>query len=358
MKVAIITDTHWGVRGDSREFLDYFIKFYKEVFFPELQRRNITTIYHLGDIVDRRKYINFVTLNALRVHFMEEAEKRGIDIHLIVGNHDIPFRNTNEINAIREAFTNQKNLTLYSDPTEVKIGNCNVLLMPWINNSTYESSIEIMKNTKCQVMFGHLEIKGFEMYRGLPCHEGFDPTIFSKFDIIASGHFHHKSTRDNIHYLGAPYEMTWGDYDDDRGFHIFDSDTRSFEYLKNPLKMFHKIWYNDENKTVDELFDRSFDNLKNSFVKVIVQSKNNSHWFDTWMNKIYEAQPLDVNIVDDHRNMDVVSDSDIIEGAEDTPTILRKYVQGLETKVDKNNLDKLIRTLYDEAISINMEITA
>jgi len=355
MKSAIITDTHWGVRGDSKEFLDHFIRFYKEIFFPELDRRGINTIHHLGDIVDRRKYINFVTLRALREHFIEEAYKRGIDIHVIVGNHDIPYRNTNDVNAMRESFTNQPNLHLYPDPTEIEFGGCKILLMPWINSLNYNKCIDMINNTKAQVMFGHLEIKGFEMYRGMPSHEGFEVDLFKKFDIVASGHFHRKSDRDNIHYLGAPYEMTWSDYNDARGFHIFDSETREFEYIQNPLHMFHKILYNDENKTTDDMFNVDFDYLKNTFVKVIVQTKTNPYWFDIWLNKIYEAQPLDVSIVDDHKNMDSLNDSDILENAEDTLSILKTYVRGFESKVNKNDLDKLIHSLYNDAM--NMEAT-
>jgi len=213
----------------------------------------------------------------------------------------------------------------------------------------------MINNTKAQVMFGHLEIKGFEMYRGMPSHEGFEVDLFKKFDIVASGHFHRKSDRDNIHYLGAPYEMTWSDYNDARGFHIFDSETREFEYIQNPLHMFHKILYNDENKTTDDMFNVDFDYLKNTFVKVIVQTKTNPYWFDIWLNKIYEAQPLDVSIVDDHKNMDSLNDSDILENAEDTLSILKTYVRGFESKVNKNDLDKLIHSLYNDAM--NMEAT-
>ena len=119
--------------------------------------------------------------------------------------------------------------------------------------------------------------------------------------------------------------------------------------------MFHKILYNDENKTTDDMFNVDFDYLKNTFVKVIVQTKTNPYWFDIWLNKIYEAQPLDVSIVDDHKNMDSLNDSDILENAEDTLSILKTYVRGFESKVNKNDLDKLIHSLYNDAM--NMEAT-
>jgi len=354
LHIGLITDTHFGVRGDSREFQNHMVRFYREVFWPEMKKRGISKVFHLGDIVDRRKFINFVTLNTLRKEFIEEAENLNIDLHIIVGNHDIPYRNTNEINAIKETCSRYNHIHLYEEPREIIVDNTKILMMPWINNTNIASSFKIMEQSDAQIMFGHLEIAGFEMYKGLPSHEGYDPTHFDKFDIVASGHFHKKSTNGNIHYLGAPYEMTWSDYDCPRGFHIFDTDTRTFEYIKNPLHMFHKIWYNDEGKTFEEL-QTDFSHIKDSYVKVIVQEKTNAYWFDLFMGNIYKAGAIDVSIVDDHKNMQELSDEDIVNNAEDTPTILSKYVANLDTKQDKTALDKLMRTLYDEAMSLEVE---
>ena len=70
MKIALLTDTHFGARNDSPAFSKYFFKFYDEVFFPYLKENNITTLIHLGDIVDRRKFINFKTSHDFRKNFM------------------------------------------------------------------------------------------------------------------------------------------------------------------------------------------------------------------------------------------------------------------------------------------------
>ena len=103
MKIALITDTHWGARGDSPAFAAYFNRFYYEHFFPYLAANGISSIFHLGDIVDRRKYINFVTARHLR-KFVEHCDSSGIRLDVIVGNHDTSFKNTNEVNSMRELF--------------------------------------------------------------------------------------------------------------------------------------------------------------------------------------------------------------------------------------------------------------
>jgi len=349
MKIAIITDTHFGVRNDNQEFLDYFMRFYDHVFFPKLRELGITTILHLGDVVDRRKFISYVTLRRMREGFIDKLD--GYDVHVLVGNHDIPYKNTNDINAMRELFAGKPNIKLYMDPEEVSIDGCNILFLPWINQENYQQSIELINSTKAQIAMGHLEVKGFDMYRGMPSHEGFEPITFDKFDMVFSGHYHHMSRKGNIHYLGAPYEMIWSDWGDAHGFHIFDTDTRDLEFIKNPYQMFQKVWYNDENTTIEKLLN-PFPNVKNMQVKVIVQAKTNPYWFDLFMGKIYEDGALDATIVEDHRNMDAISDSDLVSEAEDTLTILSKYIQGLEIGVDKGDLEKLMHGLYNEALSM------
>ena len=63
MKIAIITDTHFGARKGSKVFHDFFQKFYDDIFFPTLEEKGITTCIHMGDAFDNRKNIDFWALN-------------------------------------------------------------------------------------------------------------------------------------------------------------------------------------------------------------------------------------------------------------------------------------------------------
>ena len=119
--------------------------------------------------------------------------------------------------------------------------------------------------------------------------------------------------------------------------------------------MFYKVWYDDTEQTLDKLLSQNFDYVKSSYVKVIVQNKTNPYWFDLFVNKIYEAAPSDVTIVDDHRNMNDIDTTDLANEAEDTLTILSKYVGNLETNVDKKDLDKLMHSLYNESLSMELD---
>lgn len=352
MKIALITDQHFGARGDSVQFHNFFSKFYTEYFFPKLEQYDIDTIVELGDIFDRRKYINFDSLNRCREYFFDVIDQKGMTLHCIVGNHDIYFKNTNRVNAPNLLLQQYPNLKVYSEPTDVEFDGTSIMMLPWINNDNYESSIEALKNTKSNIVFGHLELQGFEMYRGAMNDHGLSHNIFSTFDMVMSGHFHHKSTKDNIYYLGAPYEMNWSDYNDPRGFHIFDTDTKELTYIQNPYTLFHKVFYDDVDKTDQEILEQDFTYLEGTYVKVVVKNKNNPYIFDLFVDKISSIQPAHLQVVEDNFNLDLEDADDIIDEAEDTITIIKKYINNLNLTESKP-VEELFHRLYHDALSMD-----
>ena len=354
MKIGLITDTHFGARNDSLAFLVYFEKFYDEVFFPELEKRGITTIIHLGDIVDRRKYISYTTLRKMKECFIQKCSDLGIELHVIIGNHDVPYKNTNEINAMQELFDTH-DVKYYSEPTAIEVDGTEIMMMPWINASNYEAAMNCMSETSAQILFGHLELSGFSMHRGSINSHGMESNIFSKFDVVCSGHFHHRHTKGNITYLGCPYEMTWADYQDPKGFHIFDTETRELEFVRNPYSMFFKVFYNDTGKTTEEILDVDFSQYNNAYVKVVKQAVDNPYTFDLFIDALYKENPNNIQIVDDHLNLDLQDDSDIVDEVEDTVTILSKYIESLSDTTPKKELDGLMKSLYNEAITLGVD---
>jgi hypothetical protein len=225
-------------------------------------------------------------------------------------------------------------------------------MLPWICKDNQQETLDMIENTKAQVVMSHLELKGFQMNKGHVQQEGMDHIIFNKFDILCSGHYHHKSTEKNINYLGAPYEMTWMDYDDERGFHIFDTETRELTRIVNPYKLFHKLWYDDQGLQFDDVMKIDFSIFKDTFVKVIIKDKTNPYLFDTYINRLEQQELINLQIVEDHLHLDLDDDEDIINEAEDTLTILNSYVDGLEISADKEKLKTVMRSLYNEALSI------
>lgn len=358
MRVALITDTHWGVRNDSPIQHNAMKKFLDEVFFPKLKEENITTVIHAGDLVDRRKYINFVTAKRLREDFLDPLKRLNINLHIIAGNHDTFYKNTNDVNALEELIGDRerynKVFIYYNQPFNLQLSSddLGLFLMPWITDSNREITMNMVKETKAPIAIGHLELNGFEMYKGNINTHGDDPKLFDKFDLVLSGHFHTRSSSGNIHYLGTPVQYTWSDYNDPKGFHILDTETRELTFIENPNILFHRFMYDDLNKEMDEVIVFDADFYKNSYVKVIIKNKTNPYWFDLVIDKLEKAGVVDLQVVEDHHHLDLEQDDDIISEAEDTATILRKYIQGMNIQTDKNRIEVLLQNLYNEAVSL------
>ncbi len=356
MKIALVTDTHFGARNDNTAFAEYFKQFYDTIFFPYLKENNITEIIHLGDVVDRRKYLNYQTAEIMQEAFFDPIIDNNYNVNIIIGNHDTYYKNTNKVNSISRLYNSYTGTNIHwhdNKPGVVNYDGLDIMLLPWICTDTYEPFLKEVEETDCQVLFGHLELKGFIMHKGAVNMSGLESNIFDKFDVVCSGHFHHKSTVGNINYLGCPYEITWSDYDDPRGFHIFDTETRELEFIRNPLTMFHKIWYDDSNTTMEQVVNRNYEPMRNCYVKVIVTNKENPFWFDMFIERLEKVSPIHVQVVEDHLNLDLESDDEIVSEAEDTLTILHKYVNTLEVNVDKEKLETKIKDLYSEALSVS-----
>lgn len=355
MKLALINDTHAGARGDNPLFNEYFFKFWEGTFFPYLKDNNIKQIIHLGDVVDRRKFINFVTLNSWRKRFFDVVRDNGIQMDVIVGNHDVTYKNTNEINAMEELFNHYPNIDVLIEPNTLNYDGCKIAMVPWINSGNYEQALEFLKTTEAQVCFGHFEIAGFEMDRGNICHTGMDRKLFDRFDIVLSGHFHHKSTHGNITYLGNQYEITWADYGDQRGFHVFDTDTRELTFVPNPHKMFHRISYDDGQQDFQFWKEYDYASLKDTYVKIVAVNKQNPYLFDNVIDNLYKAGVADIAVVEDFTEVALDNDEEIVNQAEDTMTILNKYIDGLTLNVEPDKLKGIMKELYIE--SLNTEVT-
>lgn len=346
MRIALINDTHAGARGENPHINEYFFNFWNNIFFPYLENNNIDTIVHLGDFVDRRKFINFKMWRYWRLNFFEKLKNK--KMHLLLGNHDIYHKNTSEINAAEELLSQYPNITLYREPKDVIFDDLSIAMIPWINEGNQEQTFKFIEESKSEIAFGHLEISGFEMDKENFCKTGVDKSTFKKFKQVYTGHFHHKSDDNHIFYLGNQYEMTWADYDDIRGFHVFDTETQKIEFIKNPFKLFYKIVYNDEEQDLEYWNKFDYSKYANTFIKIIVCKKKNPFLYDTVLSSLYSIQPIDINTVEDYSEKTISEEK--IDQAEDVPTILSKFIDNLDTELEKPKLKSIMRELYTESL--------
>jgi len=311
-------------------------------------QNGITTIFQLGDLFDRRKYISFQSLDLCRRYFFDEIVRHDLELHTLLGNHDITFKNTLEVNSPELLLQDYKNVYVYNQPFSWVDG---VDVIPWICKDNELEVLDFIKRSKNQICFGHFELAGFEMDRGNICHEGMDASLLKKYDVVLSGHFHYKSSKGNIVYTGTPYEMTWSDCGDPKGFHIFDTETRELTFIQSPLKMFHKIKYNDDKLLYDDIVNADYSQHANKYVKIIVEKRDNTFLFDALIDNLTKVSPVEISIVEDYS--DITENVDIdIDQAQDTISILNSYVDNLTLPVESSKIKSVLRDVYREAMSM------
>jgi DNA repair exonuclease SbcCD nuclease subunit len=344
MKVAILTDTHYGARKGSKYLHDYFELFYKNVFFPALKEHGVEAVIHMGDAFDSRKSIDYQSLEwAKRVVF---EPLRDYDVHMIIGNHDCYYKNTNNVNSPSLLLQTYPNIRTYSSPQTVKVGGLDIMMVPWICSENYDETLKQIKKTKAKIAMGHLELQGFRVNRNLVMEDhGLEANIFSNFTKVFSGHYHTRSDNGTVFYLGNTYEMYWNDVNDPRGFHIFDTETLEHTPINNPYKLFYNIYYDD---TPYQLFDIT--EYENKIVKVIVRKKSKPKDFEKFIDKLYTAGIQDLKIVE---NFEIQENEDFeIDEEENTMSILNRYIDEAEFEFDKNVIKGIFQDLYRQACEV------
>ena len=340
MKVAIITDQHFGARKNSKLFHDYFLNFYENVFFPTLEKEGISVVVDLGDTFDSRKGIDFSALAWAKDHYYDRLADMGIEVYTVVGNHTAYYKNTNDINAVDLLLREYSNIKIYSEPTEIKLGNLDVLLLPWINPENESNTYSLIKTTTCLCAMGHLELAGFRVNSQVIMEHGLESKLFEKFSRVYSGHYHTRSNDGRVFYLGNPYEIYWSDWNDTRGFTIFDTETLDHHHIDNPYNIFEIINYDEDVTELDSDYE-------NNIVKVVIKNKKNQLKYEKFLDKLYAQNPAEVKVVE---NFEItLKDFEHDIESEDTISTLNRYIQESETTMDKTRIMDIMSEVYQES---------
>ena len=344
MRLAIINDSHFGIRNDSPLFLEYSLKFFESIFFPYLEANGINTVIHMGDLLDRRKYINFNTLTQVKKRFFQPLLDRGIKMHCIPGNHDTYWKNTNDLNSLRELFHDE--IHLYEKPTTVDFDGCSVLFLPWINKENSQECENALESSTAPVLVGHLELDGYEVMRGINHNGGMGDNILDKFDLVMSGHFHCKQNRGHIWYLGTQYDLTFSDVAERKGFHIFDTDNLNLTFIENPYKMYHKLYYNDTTADYSQFVCEKY---KDCYLRIVVTRNADEIAFTSLCESLVAAGVANLSIVEElSEEASLPHQIDLSKG---TIELINDAIDEMEIAVNKEKLKTTIRELYVDSLS-------
>ena len=301
MKVAILGDLHIGVRNDLESIAIAQSNFFRDVFFPEINKRGIKDIIQMGDLWDKRQYLTLKSMDHFEQSLYSLLEENDCHLTMLLGNHDVLYKNTNAINSPDLYLGNHDRITVINEPTVVLDGT--MLMVPWINKENHDKTLSVIAKSDAPYCLGHFELVGFDMHPGQPALDGLSPSMLSKFTRVLSGHYHTISEKGNILYTGVPYEMTWAQHNDKCGFWIFDTETNEIEFIKNPESLFFKVVYDSQDNS------RSWtpykpEDLTGKFVKVIVTIKDSHYDFDLWLKRIQSYVPQELTIFDNNISID------------------------------------------------------
>jgi DNA repair exonuclease SbcCD nuclease subunit len=347
VKFAILGDTHLGARSASSHFSKHFNRFFAEVFYPYLIKNGIQEVIQLGDFFDDRTKLSVKAYNECKAAWLHPLATNGIHMHILVGNHDSLHKNSIKVNTpeliLQQEFRNS--VSIYSQPAVLDLSGTTISMIPWICDENREAVFEFFRSNRTDLCCGHFEIDGFDMQRGVPGHGGLPRDIFDKFEATFSGHYHTQSYDDltRIRYVGTPYEITFADANDPRGFYAFDTETRSVEFIANPFTMFERVVYN-------EGWSGDTSSMAGKIVKLVVEKKSDLYQFDRFVDSLKLAGTYELQIIE---NFADIANAEI-EGEvklEDSRAIIENYIDGLTTAVDKRRLKEYVQGLYLEAIA-------
>jgi DNA repair exonuclease SbcCD nuclease subunit len=344
MKFVIIGDLHLGASKSSDIFHDYFDKSFKFIFDYIDLDDEIAGIVQTGDLFDYRREVHFNTLHRSKQYFFDRITERNLWLHVISGNHDSLFKNTNRINSVR-ILKGDEAKVVDMVPETCNIAGMDIDLYPWINAENFEQCKEFASKSNSTVAIGHFEFAHFPMNPGSMSESGMDHKIFSRYETVFSGHYHTQSKRDNIVYTGTPYELTWVDCNDPKGFWVYDTVTNTYDFIRNPHCLFEKIEYY-------EGIEYDFSRATEKYVKVIVADKVSQKAFDNFLINLKMVSPIDVKVIEASvveavadavgSNVDMVS----------TQSVIESVIEALETPLDKVTLKQKLLSKYQEALSI------
>lgn len=349
-KILVLGDIHIGARNSSKVFRELFRTYFRDCVFPLVEERGIKTIVQLGDWFDNRNSVSLHDINYVLKEFLPQLEATGAHMHVLAGNHDVAYKNTNRVHSLSILETSP-NVTVVHDQVEtIETESKTFVLCPWINDENQDQLMEELKGyaTKKHILCGHFEFTNMRMHKNSkPCDHGLDPKQFNKFDRVISGHFHHPSTYGNVSYMGSVFHLTWQDHDDSKFIYIYDTNTDEFEPIENPYSLFTQFDYHDDdliNVSDEDLVDR----CEGQFVRIVIDSEYKRVDLKDVVHRVEKTKPLSVDVID-NTILDVdTTDVDEVELSE-TKDINDYVDEFLKESPNKETILAMFGEIHDEA---------
>lgn len=344
-KLAILGDTHFGAGGANVIQHDYMKKFFKD-FFQYVDDNNIKTILQLGDLFDVRKHINTWSLNYFREVFLKQVIQRDLKVIVLLGNHDIFYRESLQISSVEEVLCPYPEwFTIIKEPTEMELEGLSFLLVPWVCKENLDTVQSVLAKSESKYCAGHFEFNGFELFRGQLAKTHYDHAEYKKFDRVFSGHYHHMSSKDNIIYTGTPYELTWQDCATTKGFFVIDAN--SIEMIETQHTLYSAFSLSEYQEIPNNI-------IQDKHVKLTIDIELTPKKRDAIVESIYSMKPYSLKIIE--QKIDVSETKEIsYNDIASVPDVIKDYVENItvDQSLDKTVLSDVLIQLFVEAGNAN-----
>lgn len=345
MKLILLGDCHLGARQNSQIIANHQIKLFDQLI-DYCKDNDIKTIIQLGDVYDQRKAINVKTLK-LAYELFDRFEEGGIDFHTLIGNHDVFYKDTIEVTSSSLLLRSYNHVHVYDKPTKLQFGSLNFDIIPWICDDNRELCLDTIKNSTSDICCGHFEINQFPIRYQTNFEGGLAREQFKHYKHVFSGHFHQTSEKDNITYVGTPYQLTWSDALSTNGFWVLDTETLEYQHVINNDKYFRYLHYNDSVPGITTKISKL--DLKDTFIKILVEKKTKPLLYERFVTRIFDNNPADVKIIDQELQVDEESNVNVDLKTMNTFDIINNYIDNCSL-TNKQELKNLMFSLYNESL--------
>jgi DNA repair exonuclease SbcCD nuclease subunit len=357
--IVFLGDLHLGCKSFSKSVFETMMEFFESQFFPFILKNGVKDVFQVGDLVHNRNHIDLWILQELKCRFFRWFDENGVRLHCVPGNHDIYYRNTFSHYFHKENTKEFENVIVYRDVTVIEVEGYLIGLVPWQINGPSVPDI------KADLLCGHFDISGVPIMKNVFSSGGISQNSFGAFRYVISGHYHIKSSNGNILYIGTPYQLNWGDYDEQKGFHTLESGFR-LKFVPNGVTpKFLKAFYAEDGEGVSLSIGgtggpvRSTEEkeliqlVKRNYVRLITSRVRDQSSLESFHSSIqmFSKNGYKVEIVNSD---EIIEDFDFeqleksLEAETDVLTVAENYLDAMsfEDTISKDTLRSMLRSLY------------
>jgi len=288
--------------------------------------------------------------------FAPKLVEGGYTFIVILGNHDVAFKNTNKVHSLsvlKAAAPN--NVQVIDEPTSMTIDGQKYALVPWINATNYEGTMQFLSDLDGKediVVAGHFEFEGFKHYaNSAPADHGMNTEAFKDFNEVWSGHYHHKSKIGNVRYMGSAFHLNWQDYGDARGFHLYNPGDLVF--VENELCMFIQVGFDEE--TFKAMTDDEYKVMfEGKFVRLVIDREHTKVALMDTISKINRVKPHNLQISNTYALTEESQDVSNEDLEERTSKSTLQYIEDYAAN-ESSAVKALLVDLYNEASTLMLK---